>query len=65
MKDWTVFDDVELPEWTDDKSGELFCSFLNSYIPKVFSGTGTRYHLLSRYPSGRLYFHLLNRPRGV
>jgi len=38
---------------------------MNAYIPREYSTTGTRYHVLNRYPGGRLHFHLLNRPRGV
>jgi len=61
--DWTQFDDVDLPEWMDEEQGNTISSFLNSYIPREYSTRGFRYHLLNRYPSRKLYFHLL-RPTG-
>lgn len=65
MSDWHAFDNVDLPVWATEEHGKMFCSFLNAYIPKEYSTTGTRYSLLNRYPSGRLYFFLHNRSRGV
>lgn len=66
---WTAFDGIDAPEWlTEDPSNDtagLVCSFLNSYIPREYSQRGCRYHTLNRYPSGRLYFHLLNRPTNL
>lgn len=58
--DWRAFSDVDLPHWASEETGKLFCSLLNSYIPREYSLRGVRYHILTRFPSGRLYFHLLN-----
>ncbi len=65
MREWFGFDGQDAPEWLDEATANQFCCLLNSYIPKEYSRTGTRYHMLNRFPSGRLFFHLLNRPRGV
>ena len=62
---WKEFDNVDLPTWVTEDGAKSFCSLLNSYVPSEYSKTGTRYHLLNRYPSGRLYFHLLKRPVGA
>lgn len=59
---WKAFDGLDLPAWMGEDQGNLVCSFLNHYIPGDYSRRGTRYHLLNRFPGGRLYFHLLNRP---
>jgi hypothetical protein len=56
---WTAFDGIDAPDWLDEETADKFCSLLNSYIPKEFSAKGARYHMLNRYPSGKLYFHLL------
>lgn len=57
---WKMFDGVDLPEWMDENTGKMVCSFLNSYIPKDRGRNGCRYHLLNHWPSGQLYFHLLS-----
>lgn len=61
-KHWTDFDGVDAPEWLDENSANMFCSLLNSYIPERWGKRGVRYHMLNRYPSGRLYFHLIGNP---
>jgi hypothetical protein len=65
MLQWQTFDGHDAPEWLTEEQANLMCSVLNSYIPRAYSTRGTRYHMLNRYPSGRLFFHLLNRPVGV
>lgn len=59
---WWDFDGTDAPYWADEEYCNSVCSFLNSYIPEEYGRTGTRYHMLNHYPSGKLYFHLLNRP---
>ena len=55
------FDGVDLPEWMDEPQANLICSFLNS----LHSGgsQGVTFHVLNRYPSKKLYLHLINRDR--
>lgn len=65
MKEWYVFDGVDAPEWMTEETGKTFCSVLNGIIPREYTTHGTRYHMLNRYPSGRLYFHLLGRPTAL
>lgn len=55
------FDGKDLPDWMDEATGKSFMSCLNAFIPKIYSRRGTRFHLLNRYPGGRLYIHLLGR----
>jgi hypothetical protein len=65
LREWYAFDGVDAPSWLSENTANTLCSVLNSYIPKEYSTSGTRYHMLNHYPSGALYFQLLKRPVGV
>jgi hypothetical protein len=62
LDSWHALNGQDCPEGLTEDSANQVCSILNAYIPKEYSTRGTRYHVLNRYPSGALYFHLLNRP---
>ncbi len=44
---WADFDGVNAPSWLSEEQANLFCSLLNSYIPREYSMCGTCYHIVA------------------